>query len=140
MHSQSARYAPMNHSYIPGFSNHLPRIDWQTYLQKFKYKKGDDAALHLVKFHMHIHRLRVEFPEDFLMKMFMATLKERERLWYERLLLASIYSLEYFYSVFCKKYEESYPSIVLVENFCGNLEKLFQHMGIDNDDEDSMGD
>ena len=72
--------------------------------------------------------------------MFMETLEERARLWYERLPLASLYSLEYFYSVFCKKYKESYPSIVLVENFYENLDNIFQHMGIDVDDEDLMDD
>ena len=89
---------------------------------------------------MHIHRLRIEFPEDCLMKMFTQTLEERERLWYERLPPTSIYFLEGLYSVFCKEYKESYPSIELVENFCGKIEKLFQHMGIDIDDEDLMED
>jgi hypothetical protein len=140
MDSQSTRYAPMNHYHIPGFPNCLPLIDWQTHLPKFKHEKGYDVALHLVKFHMHIHKLRIEFPEDCLMKMFMETLEERERLWYERLPHASLYSLEDFYSVFCKKYKESYPSIVLVENLCENIDNIFQHMGIDVDDEDLMDD
>ena len=56
---------------------------------------------------MHIHRLRIEFPEDCLMKMFMEILEERAILWYERLPPAIIYSLEGFYSVFFKKYKES---------------------------------
>ena len=68
------------------------------------------------------------------MKMFMATLEERARLWYERFPTATIYSLEDLYSMFCNKYKESYPSTVLVENFCENLDNIFQHMGIDVDD------
>jgi hypothetical protein len=75
MDSQYTRYAPMNRSHIPGFPNRLPRIDWQTYLPKFKDQEGDDVALHLVKFHMHVHRLQIQFSEDCLMNMFMETLE-----------------------------------------------------------------
>ena len=74
------------------------------------------------------------------MKMFMTTLEERERSWYERFPSASLYSLEDLYSMFCKIYKESYPSIVLVENFCENIDNIFQHMGIDVDDEDLTND
>ena len=74
MDSQSRRYAPMNQAYILRFSNRISRINWQTHLPKFKDEKGDNVALHLVKFNIHIHRLGVEFLEDCLMKMFMATL------------------------------------------------------------------
>jgi hypothetical protein len=140
MSSISARYAPMNRSHIPGFPNHMPCVDWQRYLPKFKDQEGDDVAFHLIKFHMHIHRLEVKFPEDYLMKMFMATLEEEARSWYEGLPSASLFSLEYFYSVFCVNYKESYPSLVLVENFCGNFDNLIQRMGIDINDEDLMYD
>jgi hypothetical protein len=37
-------------------------------------------------------------------------------------------------------YKERYPSIVLVKNLCANFENIFQHMGIDLDDEDLMDD
>jgi hypothetical protein len=66
----------MNHSHIPGFLNRMPCVDWQRYLPKFKDQEGDDVSFHLIKFHMHIHRLKVKFPKDYLMKMFMATLEE----------------------------------------------------------------
>ena len=79
---------------------------------------------------MHIHRLGVKFPEDCLMKMFMETLEEEARSWYEGLLSSSLFSLEDFYSVFCVNYKESYPSLVLVEKFCGNFDNLIQRMGI----------
>ena len=69
----------MNRSHIPSFLNRIPRIDWQSRLSKFKGQDGEDASLHLVKFHFHIHRLKIEFPEDCLMKMFMATLEEKAR-------------------------------------------------------------
>ena len=71
----SARYAPMNHSHIPGFPNRIPKVDWQTGLPKFKDQKNDDAALHLVRFHMHIHKLGVKLHQDSLMKFFMSTLE-----------------------------------------------------------------
>ena len=63
MDSQFARYAPMNNAHIPGFLNRLPHIEWQSYFPKFRDQEGDDVALHLVKFHMHILKLRVEFHE-----------------------------------------------------------------------------
>ena len=106
----------MNRSHILGFPNQIPRIGWQAYLPKFQDERGDDATIHLIRFHLHICRLRVEFPKDCLMKMFTETLEEKGRLWYEGLPHASIYSLKDFYSVFSKNYKENYPSIVLVEN------------------------
>ena len=56
----------------------MPQEDWKTYLPKFRDEKGDDATLHLIRFHMHVHKLRINFHEDCLMKMFMVTLEERE--------------------------------------------------------------
>ena len=108
-------------SSFPSFPNQLPYINWKANLPKFKEEKEDDVAIQLINFHIHIHRLRVDFPKDCLMKMFMATLEERTRLWYERLSPTSIYALEDFYSAFCENYKEIYPSIELVENFCGNF-------------------
>jgi hypothetical protein len=128
----------MNRSHIPSFPNRMPCVDWQAYLPKFKDQYGDDVAFHLVKFHMHIHRLGVKSHEDYLMKMFMATLEGEARSWYEGLPSASLFSLEDFYSVFCVNYKKSYPSLVLIENFCGKFYNLIQHMGIDIDDEDLM--
>ena len=97
----------MNQAHIPSFQNRIPRIDWQAYLQKFHDKGGDDVVVHLIRFHLHVCRLRIEFPEDCLMKMFMETLEEKTRLWYEGLPPASLYSLKDFYSVFCENYKEN---------------------------------
>ena len=77
--STAQRYAPTNRAHIHGFSNLIPCIDWQSGLSKFKGQDGEDASFHLVKFHFHIHRLKIEFPEDCLMNMFMATLEEKAR-------------------------------------------------------------
>jgi hypothetical protein len=140
MDSQSARYVPMNRFHILGFSNRIPQIDWKTYLPRFKDQKGDDVAFHLVKFHVHIRMLGVEFHEDCLMKMFMDTLEEKAQSWYEGFPFASLYSLDYFYAAFCKNYKEIYPSLMLVENFYANHENLLQHMGINIHEEDLMDD
>jgi hypothetical protein len=136
----SKKYAPMNQAHIHGFPNQLPCIDWQAYLPKFKEEKGEDVAIHLIMFHVHMHKLRVHFPEDFLMKMFMETLEEKEILQYEGFPTTILYSLKDFYLAFYEYYKENHPSIELAENFCGNFESLFQHLGIDMDDEDLMND
>jgi hypothetical protein len=74
----------MNHSCIPGFPNCMPCIDWKTYLPRFKYQEGDDVDLHLIKFHMHICKLKV-YHEDCLMKMVMVTFEGKARSRYEKL-------------------------------------------------------
>jgi len=89
----SARYAPMNWSHIPGFPNPMPKVEWLTDLPIFKDEKKDNVALHLVRFHIHVHNLKVQFPEDCLMNMFMATLEGKTWSWYESLPNGSLYSL-----------------------------------------------
>ena len=79
MDSQSVRYDTMNHTHIPSFPNRMPRIYWQAYFKKIRDDKGDDVALHLVKFHMHVRKLRVQFHEDCLMQIFMATLEGKTK-------------------------------------------------------------
>ena len=37
-----------------------------------------------------------------------------------------------------KKYKKDYPSLELIENFCGNFEGLMLCLGIDVDDEDLL--
>ena len=73
-------YAPMNITHIPGFPNKIPKVNWLKYLPSFRDEKDDDDAMHLIKFHRHIHRLGLKFPEDCLMKMFMASLEDDARL------------------------------------------------------------
>ena len=98
----------MDGSHIPYFPNPMPCIDWQTHLPKFRDDKGDNDALHLIKFCMHACRLEVQFHEDSLIKMFMATLEDNARSWYEGLQLGSFCSLKGFYSVFCGNYKENH--------------------------------
>ena len=59
----------------------------------FRDQKGENVALHLIKFHMHVRRLEVNFHEDSLMKMFIETLEDEARSWYEGLPARSICSL-----------------------------------------------
>lgn len=82
---RNARYALMDRSHIYGFPNRMPCVDWSTHLPTLKDEKKDDASLHLVKFLLHVCRMRVEFPKDCLMNMFMATLEDKARGWYEGL-------------------------------------------------------
>lgn len=128
----------MNRAHIPGFPNHIPWVYWKTCLPKFKDQEGDDAALHLVKFYRHVHKLKVEFHEDCLMKMFVANLEGRTRVWYEKLPHASIYSLQELHLVFFQNYKDIHPSLVLVEIFCANLEELCCLMGMDVYNEDVL--
>jgi len=90
----------MDQCHIYGFSNTMPCADWSTHLPIFK----DDVGLHLVKFHVHVCRLRVEFPKDCLMKMFMATLEDKARVWYEGLPLGRLCSLKDFHRIFFGHY------------------------------------
>ena len=55
----NAMYAAMNRSHIPGFPNPMPKVEWLTDLPIFKDEKKDNDALHLVRFHMHVHSLKV---------------------------------------------------------------------------------
>jgi hypothetical protein len=130
----------MDRSKIPGFPNPMPNIDWLKYLPVFKDKKGDDVVIHLFRFHMHIRKLKIKFPEDCLMKMFVASLEEKARSWYENLPAASICSLKHFHTVFYDKYKEDYPSLLLVQDCCHNFESFIQYMEDYYDDDQFMDD
>ena len=71
---KNANHAPMNWSHIPVFPNPMPKVDWLDDLPIFKYEKKYNVALHFVRFNLHVHSLKVHFPEYCLMKMFMTTL------------------------------------------------------------------
>jgi hypothetical protein len=140
MSSISARYAPMNRSHIHVFPNRIPHINWQKYLPKFEDGKGSNVALHLIIFHMYICKLGVEFHEDCLMKMFMATLEGKERLWYEILKPNSLYSLKYFHIIFFKHYGESNPSSLVFEDCCEFCENFIKYLENVFGDEECMND
>ena len=94
----------MNQSHIPGFPNKIPNVDWQNGLPTFQGRNGDCARLHEISFRLHIVFLKINFPEYCLMKMFMLTLKEDAKVWYEGLPPTSICSLEDFYSALYERY------------------------------------
>jgi len=121
----------MNH--IPGFPNKIPKVDWSRNLPTFKDDGRKDAALHLVRFHMHIRKFKVDFPEDCLMKIFLATLEGEAQSWYESLPPACIYCLKDFHATFIERYKDSYPSLNLVQDCCKHaysfiesLEKFYE--------------
>ena len=111
----------MKRDHIPGFPNKIPEVNWQSNLSMFKDVKGYNVSLHLVRFHMHVCRLKIDFPEDCLMKIFMATLEGETQSWYESLLPAFIYCLKDFHTMFFERYKESYPSLNLVQNCCKHV-------------------
>ena len=118
MSSIPVRYAPMNRAHIPSFPNRIPKIDWQAYIPRFKDQKGDNDALHLVRFHKHIYKLGVELQEDYLMKMYMVSLEGDARSWYEGFPSGSLYSLKDFHVVFHEHFKYQYPSLLLVHDCC----------------------
>lgn len=82
---------------------------------------------------MYIHKLKVDFPKDCLMKIFLATLQGEAQCWYESLRPAYIYCLKDFHTMFLERYKESYPSLNLVQDyfkqaysFIESLEKYYK--------------
>jgi len=64
MGSFARRYAPLTRDHIRGFPNQIPKVNFQRNFPMFKDEDGDDVSLHLVRFHMHARKLKVQFPED----------------------------------------------------------------------------
>lgn len=128
------RYAPMNKDHIPRFPHKMPQVNWDRNVPIFQDEKVDDALLHLIKFHIHLWRFKVEWHEDCLVKMFMLTLEGKSREWYEGLNLGSLFYLKEFHKVFYEHYKENYPYLSLVENFCDQYKDLIQYLvNIDED-------
>ena len=128
MSSIDVRFPPMNHAHIPSFPNRILNIDWQAYLPRFKDQKGDDAALHLFRFHKHIYKLRVGWHEDSLMKMFMISLEGNERSWYEGFPLGCLYSLRYFHTTFHEHFKDQYPSLLLIQDYCTHDKEFIENL------------
>ena len=130
------RYAPLSRDHIPGFPNKIPKIDWSRNLPTFNDDGKKDAALHLVRFHMHIRKFKIDFPEDCLMKIFLATLEGKAQSWYENLPPSCIYCLKDFHALFIERYQASYPSLNLVHDCCKHaysfIESLEKYYKDDN--------
>ena len=133
----NARYAPKNRSHIPGFPNPMPKVDWLDDLPIFKDEK-DNAALHFVRFHMHVRSLKVQFPEDCLTRMFMTTLEGKAWSWYKSLENCSLYSLADFHDVFYDMYKECHPSLLLVKDWCKHSTSFIQYLEDCYDDDEFM--
>ena len=123
----------MSRDHIPAFPNKIPKVDWSRNLPTFKDDGKKDAALHLIIFQMHIHKLKVDFPEDCLMKIFLATLEGKAQSWYESFPPTCIYCLKDFHAMFIERYKDSYPSLNLVQDCCKHaysfiesLEKFYE--------------
>ena len=128
----------MNQSHIRGFPNPMPKVEWLIDLPIFKDEKKDNFALHLVRFHMHVHSLKGQFPKYCLMKMFMATLEGKSWSWYESLPNGSLYSLVDFHDVFYEMYKECHPSLLMVKDFCKHSESLIEYLENFYEDDEFM--
>ena len=90
----------MSRDHILGFQNKNPKVYWQRNFPTFQDDDRKDVVLHLVRFHIHICKLKVDFPEDCLMKIFMATLEGEARSWFESFLPTCIYYSKDFHTMF----------------------------------------
>ena len=116
----------------------MTRVNWLTYLPIFKYEKKDNATLHLVRFHMHVHKFQFEFPKDCFMKFFMAILEDGARTWYEGLQLRSLFSLRDFYRNFLEHYEKTHSSLSLLQGCCDFCEVFIPYLKIIGDNGECM--
>ena len=101
----------MSREHIPGFPHKMPEVDWLKNLPIFQGENAEDPLLHLIKFHIHVWKFKVEWHEDCLMKMFMATLEGKARVWYEWLEPRNLFSLKDMHQVFYKNYKGNSPSL-----------------------------
>ena len=65
--------------------------------------------------------------------MFMLTLEEMARFWYEERPPTSISSIKDFYLSFCKRFGKHHLSPELIEALCGDLEGLMLYLGLEVD-------
>ena len=118
----------MNRAHIHRFPNLIPKIDWLTYLPRFKDQNNDDASIHLFRFHKHIHKLGVELHEDSLMKMFMVSLEGNARSWYEGFAAQILSSLKAFHTVFNERFKYQYPSLLLIQDCCMHDKEFIENL------------
>jgi len=128
MERVARRYAPMSRDHILGFPNKIPKVDWSRNLPMFKDDGKKDVSLHLARFHMHICKLKVDFPNDCLMKIFLATLGDEAQSWYESFPPTCIYCLKDFHVLFIERYQESYPSLNLVHDCCKHASTFIESL------------
>jgi len=74
------------------------------------------------------------------MKMFMATLEDKARVWYEGLPLGSLCSLKDFHRIFFGQYGKSHPSSPLFQDCCNFWKGFIQYLESINDYVECMDD
>ena len=107
-------------------------------MPKFIDGNEDEAILHLIKFHWHIHKLGIKFHEVCLMKMFMATLEGKSRSWYEGLMPCSLFSLKEFHTTFFEFYGKYHHSFLLFKDCCESCENFIQYLEENFGDEECL--
>ena len=108
-------------------------MNWDDNLPVFQGENFDDPLLHLIKFHIHVWRLNVEWHEDFLMKMFMLTLEGKAMDWYECLRSSSLFSLKDLEYVFYENYKGNTTSLSWGAIYYDPSQNITKHI-IDNDE------
>ena len=87
---------------------------------------------------MHVHSIKVQFPKDCLIKMFMTTLEGKAWSWYKGLEIGSLYSLANFHDIFYEMYKEFHPSLLLVKDLCKHYMSFIQYLEDFYDDVEFM--
>lgn len=123
----------MSRDHIPGFPHKMPQVNWDDNLPVFQGEKFDDPLLHLIKFHIRVWRLKVEWHEDCLMKIFMLTLEGKARDCYECLRSSSLFSLRDLEYVFYENYKENTTSLSLGAIYYDPSQNITQHI-VDNEE------
>ena len=124
----------MSRDHIPGFPHKPPKVNWDKNIPIFENENIDDPLLHLIKFCIHSWRLKGDWHDNCLTKLFMANLEGKAREWYEALKPASLFSLKDFHKVFYEHYKEDFPSLPLAENCCDQAEDLIYYLKNINED------
>jgi hypothetical protein len=77
---------------------------------------------------LHIHKLGVKVPKDYLMKMFMETLEDKAISWYEGFPSTIVCSLKDFHVVFYEHFKEFCLPLPRDEKCCAYFEDFFQYL------------
>ena len=99
---------------------------WDDNLPIFQGEEFDDPLLHLIKFNIHVWKVKIEWHEECLMKMFMLTLEGNTRDWYEWLEPKSLFSLKDMHQVFYENYKGNSPS--LSWDCCEQSQNIIQYL------------
>ena len=131
----AARFSLFNFLVTPDFPNNVPTMDeWGDFLPIFRGDDHDHLAQHLIEFHQYMNQLGIHH-EDVLLKMFMYSLEENARQWYQSLPISSISSIKYFHASFYVYCKRIYSTDLLLEDCC---EQFKCRKYLSNNDHDSL--